>query len=253
VAFRGGRHRVGGDDGTLQVRTYREGIAQKVGHDLIIDVGQWEAAAEVREDGTLSAVQLDADPRSLQVREGLHGVKSLTDKDRGDIRKTITEKILRGRPIVFRSTAVDPGNGALTVRGGTRARGYEAAGQLRAHRGGRRPRARDAARDPERVGDQALSGDDGRAQGARHHRSHSRRAATVGLSPRSCFARKAEATQRAAASHAKQHFGRRASASQRGGGRLNHIVTPERSAHRHLCVAELVDSGQVGTRGPGPA
>jgi polyisoprenoid-binding protein YceI len=117
VAFLAGRHSVGRDDGTLQIRTYREGIAQKVGHDLIIDVGRWEAAAEVREDGTLSAVQLDADPRSLQVRDGLRGVKPLTDKNRGDIRKAIDERILGGRPIVFRSTAVKPGNGALIVRG----------------------------------------------------------------------------------------------------------------------------------------
>ena len=55
VALRAGTHRVGHANGTLQVRTYREGLAQRVGHDLIIDVGQWEAAAEVREDGTLSA------------------------------------------------------------------------------------------------------------------------------------------------------------------------------------------------------
>ena len=107
MAFRAGTHRVGGDNGTLQVRTYREGIAQKVGHDLIIDVEQWEATAEVGEDGTLSAVQLDADPRSLRVRDGLHGVKPLTDKDRADIRKTIDEKILGGRPIAFRSSAVE--------------------------------------------------------------------------------------------------------------------------------------------------
>ena len=31
-------------------------MAQKVGHGLIIDVGQWEAAAEIGEDRTLSAV-----------------------------------------------------------------------------------------------------------------------------------------------------------------------------------------------------
>jgi polyisoprenoid-binding protein YceI len=117
VVFRAGTHKVGGDNGTLQVRTYREGLAQKVGHDLIIDVEQWEAAAEVREDGTLSAVQLNADPHSLQVREGLHGVKPLTDKDRADIRKTIDEKILGGRPIAFRSTAVERDDGGLTVRG----------------------------------------------------------------------------------------------------------------------------------------
>jgi polyisoprenoid-binding protein YceI len=116
VAFRAGTHTVGLDDGTLQVRTFREGIAQKVGHDLVIDVGQWEAAAEVREDGTLSAVQLDADPRSLQVRDGLRGIKPLTDKDRGEIRKIIDEKI-GGRSIVFRSTALEPGNRALTIRG----------------------------------------------------------------------------------------------------------------------------------------
>jgi polyisoprenoid-binding protein YceI len=84
VAFRAGTHRVG-DEGTLQVRTYREGFAQKVGHDLIIDVGQWEA------------------------------------------------------PIVFRSTAVEPGNGALTVRGelelaGTR---RQASFELPAETGGR--------------------------------------------------------------------------------------------------------------------
>jgi hypothetical protein len=41
------------------------------------------------------------------VREGLHGVKPLTDKDRGEIRKNIDEKILRGLDITFRSTAVE--------------------------------------------------------------------------------------------------------------------------------------------------
>jgi len=87
------------------------------GHDLIIDVGQWEAAADVREEGTLSAVNLDVDPHSLQVREGLRGVRPLTDKDRAGINKTIDEKILGGRPIAFRSTAVELGHGGLTVRG----------------------------------------------------------------------------------------------------------------------------------------
>jgi polyisoprenoid-binding protein YceI len=112
-----GTHSVGGDHGTLQVRTYREGLAQKAGHDLIIDVGRWDAAVEVGEDGMLSAVQLEADPHSLQVRDGLRGIKALTDRDRADIGKTIDEKILGGRPIAFHSTAVEPGNGGLTVRG----------------------------------------------------------------------------------------------------------------------------------------
>jgi polyisoprenoid-binding protein YceI len=92
-------------------------VAQKVGHDLIIDVERWEATAEVGEDGTLSAVRVGADPWSLRVREGLRGVKPLTDKDRAGIRKTIDEKVLRGQPIVFRSSEVELADGALTVRG----------------------------------------------------------------------------------------------------------------------------------------
>jgi hypothetical protein len=115
--FRPGTHTVGSDDGTLQVRTYREGLAQKVGHDLIIDVGQWDAAVEVREDGTLAAVQLNADPHSLRVRDGFRGIKPLTDRDRAGIRKTIDDEILGGRPIAFRSTAVESADGGLTVRG----------------------------------------------------------------------------------------------------------------------------------------
>jgi hypothetical protein len=104
VVLRAGTHTVGDDNGTLQVRTYREGLAQKVGHDLIIDVERWDAVVEVREDGTLAAVRLNADPHSLRVREGLRGLKPLTEKDRADIRNTIDEKVLRGRPIAFRST-----------------------------------------------------------------------------------------------------------------------------------------------------
>jgi polyisoprenoid-binding protein YceI len=117
MALRPGTHNVGPGDGTLRVQTYREGMAQKVGHDLIIDVGQWQATVDVDENGGVAAVRLEADPRSLQVREGLRGIKPLTDKDRGDIRKTIDEKVLGGKPIAFRSIGIDSTGGRLTVRG----------------------------------------------------------------------------------------------------------------------------------------
>jgi hypothetical protein len=117
MALSAGSHRLGGDSGSMEVRTYREGVAQKVGHDLIKDVGQWEATVEVGEDGIPSAVGLEADPRSMQVREGLRGIKPLTDKDRAEIRKTIDEKILGGQPISFRSASVERGEAGLTVSG----------------------------------------------------------------------------------------------------------------------------------------
>jgi polyisoprenoid-binding protein YceI len=117
MALAPGSHTVGPDDGSLQVRTYREGIAQKVGHDLVIDVGNWKATVEVADDGKPSSVALEVDARSLQVREGHRGVKPLTDKDRGDIQKTIDDKVLGGQAIAFQSDTVESSGGTVTVRG----------------------------------------------------------------------------------------------------------------------------------------
>lgn len=115
--LRPGSHRLGPDDGSLQVLTYREGMAQKVGHDLIIDVGTWEATLEVDEEGAPASIVLEVDSRSLRVREGLHGVKPLTDKDRAGIHRDIEQKILRGQPISFRSISVNRSEDTLAVDG----------------------------------------------------------------------------------------------------------------------------------------
>lgn len=122
-----GTYRLGPDNAELHVRTYREGVASRAGHDLVIVVTQWEATVAVGDDGAPSSLQLTADPRSLDPREGLGGVKPLTDKDRAEIRSNIDGKVLRGQPITFRSTSVrlaDGGRlaaeGELTVAGTTR-------------------------------------------------------------------------------------------------------------------------------------
>ncbi len=112
-------HQFGPDNASLQVRTYREGVAAKAGHDLVIAVTRWEATVEVADGPAGWTITLDADPRSLEVREGLRGVKPLTDKDRAEIRKTIDAKVLGGQPIRFRATDVRPVDdvGVLTVVG----------------------------------------------------------------------------------------------------------------------------------------
>jgi hypothetical protein len=115
----------------MEVRTYREGVAQMAGHDLIIDVGRWHAGAEVSAEGALSSIELEVDPRSLEVREGLHGVKPLTDNDRSKIREDIERKVLGAEPISFRSTAVESSGeqvrvqGELTLAGSTLPVSYE--------------------------------------------------------------------------------------------------------------------------------
>jgi polyisoprenoid-binding protein YceI len=100
---------------SLQVKTYREGIAQKVGHDLIIDVTAWSGTLVL--NGDTSSVALDADSGSLEVREGHNGLKPLSDKDRADIRKNIDAKVLRQQPISFRSTQVQHSANGLAVQG----------------------------------------------------------------------------------------------------------------------------------------
>jgi polyisoprenoid-binding protein YceI len=112
-----GTHTIGPTGGTVQVRTYREGVAQQIGHDLIIDVGQWQATVDVLEDGRPAAISIEVDPTSLRVREGLRGLKPLSDKDRDEIRRNIDGKVLHGQPISFRSSTVQGGAGRLTVSG----------------------------------------------------------------------------------------------------------------------------------------
>ncbi len=113
-----GTHRFGPDNASLQIRTYREGLAAKAGHDLIIDVTRWEATVEVADEPARSTIQLSADPRSLEVLEGVRGVKPLTDKDRVEIRKTIDAKVLGSHEIRFRSShVVVEEDGRLTVEG----------------------------------------------------------------------------------------------------------------------------------------
>ena len=119
MAVPAGTHSLGPGNASLQVRTYREGVAAKAGHDLIIDVTSWDATVEVADEPAGWSIELNADPRSLEIREGLRGVKPLTDKDRVEIRKNIDEKVLGSHPVHFRSSGVraaDDG-GRLTVEG----------------------------------------------------------------------------------------------------------------------------------------
>jgi polyisoprenoid-binding protein YceI len=113
-----GTHRVGPENGSLVVKTYREGMAAKVGHDLVLEVTRWEGTVEIASDAGGSAIELNADSGALVVREGLRGVKPLTDRDRDEIVGNI-DKVLRGRPIRFRSSAVTPteGDAHLVVEG----------------------------------------------------------------------------------------------------------------------------------------
>ncbi|HSI80356.1 MAG TPA: YceI family protein [Solirubrobacterales bacterium] len=111
-----GVHTYGPRSATLTVETGRRGAAAKAGHDLVIEVTDWEATLEVGDDGTPTALSLGADPRSLRVREGRGGIQDLKREDIGEIEGTIDREVLGGHPIELRSTAIDPADGGRRLR-----------------------------------------------------------------------------------------------------------------------------------------
>jgi hypothetical protein len=105
----------GPDNARLTIRTARTGAASKAGHDLVIEVGAWQATLDP--DGQ-PALTLTADSRSLRVLDGTGGVKALDDDDKTNIAKTIDDEVLKGCAIEFRSSRVERRpDGVLAVTG----------------------------------------------------------------------------------------------------------------------------------------
>jgi polyisoprenoid-binding protein YceI len=109
-----GTYELTSGDATLTVRTGRTGAASKAGHDLVMEVTAWRATLDLDAD---PALVLTADSRSLKVREGTGGMTALDDDDKANIERTIEDEVLRGGPIEFRSTRLEPRDGGLRVEG----------------------------------------------------------------------------------------------------------------------------------------
>lgn len=126
-----GTYTIGPDNGTVTVRTYKEGMASKIGHDLVMTVASWKGTVSVDPDNpAASNVSATFDARSFQVVSGSGGAKPLSDKDRKDILGNIADKVLqvnRHPEITFNSESVDAGdpsrirvNGQLSIVGNSR-------------------------------------------------------------------------------------------------------------------------------------
>jgi hypothetical protein len=104
---------------TLKIKTGREGAAAKAGHDLVLQVTDWEATVAT---GASPSTELTIDPRSIEVVSGSGGAKPLSDGDKADIKKSIG-KVLGTSPITFTTShvQVDPKRliveGELTIAG----------------------------------------------------------------------------------------------------------------------------------------
>jgi len=114
-----GSHALGPSDGELRCKVYREGAASKMGHDLILKVGDWSAKVEVDPDDlSRTSIEATADVGSFSVVEGVGGVKPLSRSDMSDIKKNITDKILTFPTMTYSSTGVATAGGdKATVKG----------------------------------------------------------------------------------------------------------------------------------------
>lgn len=117
MAIPPGTYNLGPQNGKLLVKTGREGMGGKMGHDLVIEVGRWSATAEVADDPSASSLTVSAEVGSMEVVSGEGGVKPLSEGDKADIKKTIVDKILGDTKIEFKSTSINGSGSNVTVQG----------------------------------------------------------------------------------------------------------------------------------------
>jgi hypothetical protein len=111
-----GTHTIGPNNGSLKVKTGKEGAAAKMGHNLVLGVNSFQATVE---GGASPSIKLTADPSSIEILSGEGGAKPLGDKDKKDIKKSIDGKVLGSSQITFTSSEVtdSQAKGDLSIAG----------------------------------------------------------------------------------------------------------------------------------------
>jgi hypothetical protein len=103
-----GTHELGPGSGRVFIKTGREGLAARAGHDLTLEITQWSARVTFPAEGSGATETLTAelDLGSLAVREGTGGAKPLTDRDRRDIQNQAGKILGSTATARFNSTRV---------------------------------------------------------------------------------------------------------------------------------------------------
>lgn len=100
-----GTYNLGPSDGTVRVKTGREGMAAKAGHDLTFEAANWKATITIDDDPSRNEVTASIEPRSLEVKAATGGTKPVSEKDKREIAKNIAGLLGNGS-ITFTSTSV---------------------------------------------------------------------------------------------------------------------------------------------------
>ncbi|MEU4496135.1 YceI family protein [Streptomyces sp. NBC_00210] len=120
MAVAAGEYEIGQHTGRLLVRTFRQGVAARVGHDLLIEATVWEGHITVPPDSAVQpALSVRVDLGALKVLEGTGGVKPLSDGDKQQIQQTMHKllKVDRQREATFTSTRAEVHDDSAIVEG----------------------------------------------------------------------------------------------------------------------------------------
>ena len=114
MSIQAGTHQIGPSNGSLKIKTGRQGAAAKAGHDLVLEPTSWDGTVEI---GDSASISLTVDPGSIEVVSGSGGAKPLGDKDKADIKKSAKEKVLGPSQITFKSSDVKVDDSSMNVSG----------------------------------------------------------------------------------------------------------------------------------------
>ena len=139
-----GTYSFGPTEGQLLVKVFREGVAARVGHDLVLEARSWMGKAAVGPNPSASTLEVTVDVASLSIVDAVGGAKPLSRSDRGDIKRNIEEKVLNVRSfptVSFASTGVIwSSDSELTLNGDLSIMGKSRPVEMRMRIGGGRAR-----------------------------------------------------------------------------------------------------------------
>ena len=110
-----GTYEFGPESGRVLVKTGREGLAARAGHDLTLEITDWLARVTTPGAGgdiVEATVTADLGLGSLTVREGTGGAKPLSDRDRRDIQNQARKILGDGARAGFTSQRVTASSGS---------------------------------------------------------------------------------------------------------------------------------------------
>lgn len=120
MTIKSGSHSIGPENGQLTVNTYVGGMGAKMGHDLVLAATKWQGTVTVDADNpAATSVEVNVDPRSLEILQATGGVKALSDKDRGEIASNSDKTLNTSKfpSITFKSTGVTGAAPSLKLAG----------------------------------------------------------------------------------------------------------------------------------------